>query len=181
MAEPVVQGPKKSLWQQFVHISFIRFWSLWNLKNCNIKTLCNYENHIDIKERIYTWFYCNFEPFCWLKYKLCVTEKRTSVNKLKLPIFCCQYHLINYLCIFKGFFQNWTGCWKGIFARNYWRELDKNWKRDLECPNFVWFGCLLFVYRRLRKLSKMLRKTQSHWPNHLTKRDFFLRFIIVKK
>jgi len=33
-------------------------------------------------------------------YKLCVTEKRTYVNKLKFPIllrFCCQYPLIIYL------------------------------------------------------------------------------------
>ena len=34
-----------------------------------------------------------------ISYKLCVTKKRTYVNKLKLPIkqFCCQYPLINYL------------------------------------------------------------------------------------
>ena len=34
-------------------------------------------------------------------YKLCVTEKRTYVNKLKFTIFwrfCCQYFLISYLC-----------------------------------------------------------------------------------
>jgi len=36
-------------------------------------------NHTIVKETIYLWFYCNIKPF--LSYELCVTEKRTYVNR----------------------------------------------------------------------------------------------------